>query len=115
MALFSHLPTRAATEFQKNGGPGFFRTILGDFEVTALHDGGGTGFLKPESFRADATEVTALLQKSFDPNTIVGSVAAFLVNTGEKLILADAGTGFHTMFGPLGRLLANLGACGFLP
>ena len=115
MSVFSHLPRRAATEFQKNGGPGFFRTMLGDFEVTALHDGGGTSFLRPELFRTDPAEVAALLQQSFDPNKIVGSVAAFLVNTGEKLILADAGTGHHTMFGPLGRLLPNLTASGYHP
>src|SRR5271156_2806397 len=98
MTLFSEL--RVPATFQKDRGPGFFRTMLGDFEVTALYDGGNTNFLKPELFRADVNEVRALLQKSFDPNTIVGAIVGFLVNTGEKLILADAGTGDYTGFGP---------------
>jgi glyoxylase-like metal-dependent hydrolase (beta-lactamase superfamily II) len=116
MTVSSDLPTRAAAEFQKDRGPGFFRTTLGDFEVTALYDGGNTNFLKPELFRADTNEVVALLQNSYDPDTIVGSIAGFLVNTGEKLVLVDAGTGDYTTFGTsLGKLLANFVASGYRP
>jgi glyoxylase-like metal-dependent hydrolase (beta-lactamase superfamily II) len=114
MTLVSKL--RVPAKFQEDRGPGFFRTMLGDFEVTALYDGGNTNFLKPELFRADVDEVAKLLQRSFDPDTIVGSIAGFLVNTGEQLILADAGTGGHTEFGPsLGKLLGNFIASGYHP
>ena len=42
------------------------------------------------------------------------SVNAYLINTGSKLVLIDAGAG--TLFGPtVGKLMANLKASGYQP
>jgi glyoxylase-like metal-dependent hydrolase (beta-lactamase superfamily II) len=101
---------------QKTQAPGFFRTKLGDFEITALYDGGGPGGYQVKMFGAKSDDVVALLKASFiDPEHIVASVAGFLVNTGEKLILIDAGAGDHWHSEVLGRLSKNLVASGYRP
>jgi len=42
------------------------------------------------------------------------SVNAYLINTGSKLVMVDAGSG--SLFGPtLGKLVANLRAAGYQP
>lgn len=99
---------------QKTQAPGFYRTMLGDFEVTALSD--GTVKLPFGSFLTNLKpeDAKARLSQSFLADPIEGSVNAYLVNTGEKLVLVDAGAG--TMFGPtLGKLVANLKAAGYDP
>jgi glyoxylase-like metal-dependent hydrolase (beta-lactamase superfamily II) len=109
-------PTMAASDLLKTQAPGFFRTMVGDFEVTALYDGGGAGGYTVEMFKGNPKDVVSLLQASFaDPKQIVGSVSAFLVNTGEKLILIDAGTGGHWLEPVLGKLGNNLVASGYRP
>ena len=97
--------------------PGYHRMMLGEFEVTAWYD----GFipLDPKVFKGlSAQEVQALLARLFVPTTpqgaAVGTVNAFLVNTGEHLILVDAGTA--KAFGPsLGFIADNLRAAGYTP
>ena len=55
-----------------------------------------------------------LLQRSFEAAAVPTSVNAYLVNTGDKLVLIDAGAA--KLFGPtLGNLLANLAAAGYKP
>jgi glyoxylase-like metal-dependent hydrolase (beta-lactamase superfamily II) len=57
-------------------------------------------------------KITAALTKAFLPPPFDTSVNAFLVNTGTKLVLIDAGT--DGSFGPsVGKLLANLQAAGY--
>ncbi len=112
-ALFA-APVFAAAPMVKTPAPGYFRMMLGDFEVTAVSD--GTVDLpvdkllqgdKPAAF-------SATLAKSFLKVPLETSVNTFLINTGSKLILIDAGAA--GLFGPtLGKLLANLKAAGYQP
>lgn len=97
-------------EFQP---PGFFRTRLGDVEVTALYDGASaTDAVKMLDEPAQDTE--AALRSSFLRNPVPTSSNVFLINTGARLILIDTGAG--GMLGPsLGRLTANLRAAGYAP
>ena len=98
----------------KTQPPGFYRMMLGDFEVTALLD--GTIELHPKQLLTNTTEadVGRLLARSFEPDAIPTSVSAYLINTGSKLVLVDAGTG--GLFGPtLGHLHENLVAAGYRP
>jgi glyoxylase-like metal-dependent hydrolase (beta-lactamase superfamily II) len=98
----------------KAGAPGYYRMMVGDFEVTALSD--GTVDLEVTKLLTDTTpaKVKAALTRSFLKDPVETSVNAYLVNTGDKLVLIDAGAG--TLFGPtLGKLAANLVAAGYLP
>ncbi len=90
--------------------------MLGDFEVTALSD--GTLVLPMGSLLTHITAAqvkTQFARTGLDPGHVEGSVNAFLVHTGEHLVLVDAGAG-HA-FGPDagGRLLNSLRAAGYRP
>lgn len=104
----------AAAPQQHTQAPGWYRMMLGDFEITALSDGTHAfpidtvmRGITPEQIGKDLAEadLTAPVQ---------GSINAFLVNTGKKLILIDAGAG--VLYGNCcGRLLDNLRAAGYQP
>jgi glyoxylase-like metal-dependent hydrolase (beta-lactamase superfamily II) len=98
----------------KTQAPGFYRVMLGDFEVTALFD--GTIDLEPKKLLTNTTQaqVGKLLDRSFEKDVVQTSVNGYLVNTGDKLVLIDTGAG--ALFGPtLGNLRANLQAAGYKP
>jgi glyoxylase-like metal-dependent hydrolase (beta-lactamase superfamily II) len=109
-------PAVATSDLLKTQAPGFFRTRMGNFEITSLYDGGGPGGYTLEMFKGNPKDIISLVRASFaDPKQIVGSVSGFMVNTGEKLILIDAGAGGH-WFGPvLGKLASSLAASGYRP
>lgn len=93
--------------------PGYYRQMIGAFEVTALYDGQinlDTKLLK----NTTPEQTQKLLAKMFRTNPTPTAVIAFLVNTGSKLVLVD--TGAAKVFGPtLGHVLANLKAAGYEP
>lgn len=102
----------AAAPMVKTSAPGYFRFMLGQFEVTALSD--GTLQLPIADILTNFTEAEAkqALARSFLTNPVETSVNAYLINTGAKLVLID--TGAAGLFGPtLGRLRANLIASGY--
>ena len=105
---------RAAAPAQKTQAPGYYRMMLGDFEITALSDGTFAAKASEVIANMPPKELDAALSRAFLSDSIEVSVNAFLVNTGSKLVLIDTGSG--TYFGPtLGRLLANLEASGYRP
>jgi glyoxylase-like metal-dependent hydrolase (beta-lactamase superfamily II) len=106
-------PARAAAPPAHTQAPGWFRFMLGAFEVTALSD--GTIDLAPEKLlKAPAAKTTQRLAQSFLASPVETSVNAYLVNTGARLVLIDAGAG--TLSGAtLGRLVSNLRASGYRP
>src|ERR1700735_5511344 len=87
--------------------PGFYRMMLGDFEITALLDGthpfpaaevlteakDGKTSERTKLFKDDPAKANALLAASDLTAPTEGSINAFLVNTGTKLILIDSGAG----------------------
>lgn len=103
----------AAAPLVKSQGPGYYRMMLGDFEVTALND--GTVDLPVEKIlHQPALKTQKALEKSFLKTPLETSVNGYLVNTGSKLVLID--TGAAGLFGPtLGKLAANLKAAGYAP
>ena len=112
-ALFLHA-AHAAAPPAKGQAPGYYRMMLGDFEITALSD--GTVPLEVKKLLTNTTpmRVDQLLKRSFLADPVETSVNAFLVNTGARLVLIDAGSG--NLFGPtLGNLVANLRAAGYQP
>ncbi len=104
----------ANAPFAKAQAPGWYRMMLGDFEVTALND--GTAALPMEKLltgtpqaKIDAALAKAYLKPPFDT-----SVNAFLINTGTKLVLIDTGAG--ALLGPsVGKLVSALKASGYQP
>jgi glyoxylase-like metal-dependent hydrolase (beta-lactamase superfamily II) len=107
-------PAFAAAPMVKTPAPGFFRMMLGDFEITAISD--GTLDLPVDKLLQGEkpAAITAALGKSFLKLPVETSVNGFLINTGSRLILVDAGAA--GLFGPtLGRFAANLKAAGYQP
>ena len=99
---------------KKEQAPAFYRMQLGDFEITALSD--GTVKLPLDKMMSGVTpeEVRALLTAGFESLPTETSINAFLLHTGTKLLLVDAGAG--TLFGQNGgHLLKNLRAAGYGP
>jgi glyoxylase-like metal-dependent hydrolase (beta-lactamase superfamily II) len=104
----------AAAPPLKTSPPGVYRMFLGDFEVTALSD--GTVELPFLQILQKITQARAesMLARQFLKDPVQTSVNAFLINTGDKLVLIDTGAG--TFFGPtLGRMLTALKAAGYQP
>lgn len=98
----------------KTSAPGYFRMMLGDFEVTALSDGTVNLPINQIMTRTTPAKVDKALAKSFLKSPVETSVNGYLINTGTKLVLVD--TGAAGLFGPtLGKLLGNLRASGYQP
>ena len=97
-------------------GPGAYRYMLGDYQLTALYD--GTWYLPiDDAFMRNATgaEVNAALAAAFLPPKILPvTFTALLVNTGNKLILIDTGTAGQ-ITDTAGTMLANLAVAGVSP
>ena len=93
--------------------PGFYRLRVGDFEVTVLSD--GTNLLPATKLlHGDRARIEAGLKRSYLGELVETSHNSFLLNTGPKLILIDAGAG--SLLGPsTGYLLSNFRASGYLP
>lgn len=112
--MLSFAAAHAGAPQVKTQAPGFYRMMLGDFEVTALFD--GTIDLEVKKLLTNTTQaqVGRLLDRSFKKELVPTSVNSYLVNTGSKLVLIDTGAG--TLFGPtLGNLRNNLLASGYKP
>lgn len=107
-------PAQANAPLSKLSTPGWYRMMLGDFEVTALSD--GTVQLPMDKLLTNTTpaKVEATLKNAYLKGMVETSVNCYLINTGSKLVLIDAGAG--NLFGPtLGKLLINLKASGYQP
>jgi len=107
-------PAHADVPMAKSAAPGYYRVMLGDFEVTALSD--GTVALPADKLLTNTTPEKTLksLQKYHLSTPVQTSVNGYLINTGSKLVLID--TGAASLFGPtLGRLAASLKAAGYSP
>jgi len=104
---------QAAAPMAKFQAPGFYRTTLGDFEITVLND--GTIDLPVDKLlKQPAAKTNAALARSFEKSPLETSINAFLINTGSKLVLIDAGAA--SLFGPTaGKMLANFKASGYKP
>ncbi len=112
-AAFIAAPAFAAAPMAKTPAPGYFRMMLGDFEITPLSD--GTVDLPVDKLLTQKADKTnSALAKAHLKAPLETSDNAFLVNTGSKLILIDTGAG--VLFGPtLGKIQASIKAAGYTP
>jgi glyoxylase-like metal-dependent hydrolase (beta-lactamase superfamily II) len=104
----------AAAAQHHDQAPGFYRLKVGDLEVTALYD--GTRQFDPHwlnGTKATMDGVTEILHE--DPHMLDVVDSGFVVNTGQQLILVDAGAGAWWGGGALGRLVGSLRSAGYTP
>lgn len=115
-----HTPKENVVAQKLEQVPGYYRFMLGDFEVTALYDGYlsiGTGIYQPFS-KLSKEQLDELISNEFRPMLPDGgvntAVAGYLVNTGKNLILIDAGSG-DVFDDKVGKLANSLRAAGYKP
>jgi glyoxylase-like metal-dependent hydrolase (beta-lactamase superfamily II) len=112
-ALTSSTNVLAAAEPVKTQAPGFYRMMLGQTEVTVLNDG-TVDLPVDQLLQQDAEKTLAKLKRYHLTAPLETSVNAYLINTGDKLVLIDAGAG--SLFGPtLGNIADNLALAGYKP
>jgi glyoxylase-like metal-dependent hydrolase (beta-lactamase superfamily II) len=105
---------QAGAPMVKGQAPGWYRMPLGAFEITALSD--GTVDLPVDKLLTGVSpaKAQAALARDYLKSPVETSVNGYLVNTGSKLVLIDAGAA--GLFGPtLGRLATHLKASGYTP
>jgi glyoxylase-like metal-dependent hydrolase (beta-lactamase superfamily II) len=109
----------AAAPMVKTQAPGFYRMMLGDFEVTALNDGVVAYRTRRLLPTATALQIKEGLAENGVTDPVGMSYNAYLINTGAKLILIDTGTGGKLEnvpeFHGTGHLIANLLSSGYKP
>lgn len=111
LAIFSTTAV-AVAPFSKIESPGFYRIMLGDFEVTALSDGISAIPADKILLNTQPQQLENAMKVNHLTLPLPTSVNAYLVNTGRKLILIDAGTG--SLHGEsLGKLVKNLNDSGY--
>ena len=95
--------------------PGFYRFKLGAIEITVVSD--GTLAFPAETLWGDrAEDARGLLTSTFQPSRPVGlQINTIVVDTGDKLVLIDAGCGVDKFQKTTGALLRNLAAAGYAP
>jgi len=113
-------PVRAAAPVAGQQAPGFYRYKVGDFEITVITDGANRMKL-PDDMVKNATrdEVNAALAAAYlEKDVFVGPYNPIVVNTGQKLVLIDTGTGeasYSSTKGASGQFLTNAAAAGIDP
>ncbi len=87
-------PARAAAPTAGKQAPGFYRYKIGDFEITAIHDGVWLPDITPTLVRnASVPEIQKMLSDQFQrTDKMVVPFTPLMVNTGSKLVLIDTGT-----------------------
>ena len=109
-------PARAAAPSIGKAGPGIYRYRIGSYELTALYDGIwyrpiGKDFIRDVPF----TEVEHALDAAFMPHDKLATpFTTLIVNTGQKLVLLDTGTGGQ-IAPTAGMIVDNLAAAGIAP
>jgi glyoxylase-like metal-dependent hydrolase (beta-lactamase superfamily II) len=106
----------AATPFvsnQNRQAPGFYRGMLGAFEVTTLSDGNAPPRPMDRIFSKPAIAIAEYAANHEAP-PISMSINAYLINTGSRLILIDTGAG-ELLGATSGLLISNLNAAGCRP
>jgi glyoxylase-like metal-dependent hydrolase (beta-lactamase superfamily II) len=118
--LVATAPVRAAAPPAGAQAPGWYRYKVGDFEITVATDGVNR-FKLPDDLVANVKkdEVNAALAAAhMEQDVFVGPYNPIVVNTGQKLVVIDTGTGeaaHTTSKGANGQFLSNLAAAGIDP
>lgn len=118
-AIAPHLavhPAHAAAPPVGRQAAAFYRTKVGDFEVTQIADGART-FPMPDGFVRNIAKEQALAagEAAYMPKGMVTvPFNPVVINTGSKLVLIDAGFG-PDAGAPVGLLVSHMAAAGIDP
>lgn len=95
---------------------GMYRVMVGKIEVTALSDGTNQRTVEQQMqlMQGDKQKIRDLLVRSYPDEQLETAVNAFLINTGSKLVLVDAGNGSMGS-STMGNVMNNLRAAGYQP
>ncbi|MBV8839688.1 MAG: MBL fold metallo-hydrolase [Alphaproteobacteria bacterium] len=111
---------RAAPPATGKQAPGFYRTKLGDYELTQVADGART-FPMPDGFIVNLPKDQSLAaaESAYMPKgQVTIPFNPLVVNTGSKLIVIDTGNGlgaYEATKGAAGQMNANMKAAGIDP
>src|SRR3979409_1764844 len=96
-----------APQAGKRAQPSFYRFKLGTIEITVVSD--GTLAFPAETLWGDrAEDARGLLPSTCQPSSPVGlQINTILVNTGDKLVLIDAGCGVDKFQKTTGGVFCN--------
>ncbi len=114
ISMVGPISALAGAPQHRDQAPGYYRLKVGDLEVTSLHDGTGqfdTNWLS--GTKAVMADIANTLHKH--PHFLDVADWGFLVNTGKRLILVDAGAGEWWGGGAFGRVGASLHSAGYTP
>jgi glyoxylase-like metal-dependent hydrolase (beta-lactamase superfamily II) len=114
LSVFIPAPSIAEAPLLHKQAPGFFRWTLGSFEITALNDGASLVPMDKLLNGAKPGEVQQAYASNFLALPVYTSRNEFMINTGSKLVLVDAGGG-DDFDAHEGRLRESLVAAGFRP
>jgi glyoxylase-like metal-dependent hydrolase (beta-lactamase superfamily II) len=95
---------------------GVYRMMVGKIEVIALSDGTNRRTVEQQLqlTQGDKTKIKQLLLRTYPDEQLETAVNAFLIDTGSKLVLVDAGNG--KMGSPtMGNVMNNLLVAGYRP
>ena len=115
--LAASAPARAAAPLAGTQAPGWYRYKVGSFEVTVVTDGVNR-FKLPDDMVTNVPKEqvgAALVAHHIEPGMYVTPYNPIVVNTGQKLVVIDTGTGeaaFAASKGTSGQFLANLASAG---
>ena len=116
LAPFGISQAHAAAPLAGKQAPSFYRTKLGDFEITIVNDGIRVAS-PPENFIRNVSkeQMFAAAEAAYMPKgNLVTPFNPVIVNTGSKLVLLD--TGFGAGVGPtVGLLQSTMTAAGIDP
>lgn len=115
-----HTPKANVVKQKLQQVDGYYRVMLGDYEVTALYDGYlsiGTPVYQQFS-SLSKQQLDELISNQFRPMLPDGgvntAVTGYLINTGKNLILLDAGSG-NVFDDKVGKLTQSLRKAGYKP
>lgn len=106
-------PARASAPAAGKQAPGFYRTKVGDYEITQFSDGAAT-FPMPDGWVKNISKEQALATAAAEympAGRVTIPFNPIVINTGSKLVLID--TGYGPSIGPtVGLLPGHLAAAG---
>src|SRR5262249_30725388 len=120
LAPVAQRPAQAAAPLSDKQAAGIYRYKVGSFEITVITDGVNRMPLPPDLVtNASKDAVNELLAANYmEKDVFVGPYNPCVVNTGQKLVLIDTGTGeaaYNQTKGMNGQLLANMTVAGIDP